>query len=43
MEKIDAIFISSLPDTDEFKPILEGLDANLLVNPVKGQNPCDAP
>lgn len=37
MEKIDVIFISSLPDTDEFKPILEGLDANLLVNPSRGK------
>ena len=37
MEKIDAIFISSLPDTDDFKPILEGLDANLLVNPSRSK------
>lgn len=34
---IDVIFISSLPDTEEFRPMFEGLEVNLLVNPSRGQ------
>lgn len=34
---IDVIFINSLPDTQEFLPMFEGLDANVLINPSRGR------
>lgn len=34
---IDVIFINSLPDTEEFRHMFEGLETNLLVNPSRVQ------